>query len=87
MSRAITDDAKLRKFGEKLRLLRLRQRLTLKELAQKLGYSAHGYLSEIESGKKKPTVDFVLKIADHFNISTDHLLRDKLRLGKNQHGS
>ena len=87
MSRAITDGATLRKFGGKLRLLRLRQRLTLKELAQKLGYSAHGYLSEIESGKKKPTVDFVLKIADHFHISTDQLLRDNVPLGKNQHGS
>lgn len=87
MSRAISDDAALRKFGEKLRQLRLRQRLTLKGLAQKLGYSAHGYLSEIESGKKKPTVAFVLKIADHFNISTDQLLRDELRLGKKRHGS
>jgi transcriptional regulator with XRE-family HTH domain len=87
MSRAITDDATLRKFGGKLRLLRLRQRLTLKELAQKLGYSAHGYLSEIESGKKKPTVDFVLKIADYFHISTDQLLRDRVPLRKKRHGS
>lgn len=87
MSRAIADDVTLRRFGGKIRLLRLRQKLTLKELAQKLGYSAHGYLSEIESGKKKPTVDFVLKIADYFHISTDQLLRDNVPLGKKRHGS
>ncbi len=70
----------MRSFGKKLRFLRLRRRLTLKGLAHKLGYVAHGYISEIESGKKKPTVDFVLKVADFFGVTTDQLLRDDLRL-------
>lgn len=50
--------------------------MTLKELAQALGYSAHGYISEIESGKKLPTVEFTLKVATFFKVTTDQLLRD-----------
>lgn len=54
--------------------------MTLKELAQAVGHSAHGYISELESGKKKPTAEFVLKIARLFNITTDKLLKDELDL-------
>lgn len=68
----------MQKFGEKLHQLRVNQRLTLKELAAALGLNAHGYISEIESGKKKPTAEFVLKVARHFDITTDQLLKDEL---------
>lgn len=68
----------MRKFGEKLHHLRVGQRLTLKELAVALGLNAHGYISEIESGKKKPTAEFVLKVARYFDITTDELLKDEL---------
>lgn len=54
--------------------------MTMKELALALGYTAHGYISEIEAGKKKPTVEFVLKVARLFNVTTDQLLRDELEL-------
>jgi len=68
----------MQKFGEKLHHLRISQRLTLKELAVALGLNAHGYISEIESGKKKPTAEFVLKVARYFDITTDELLKDEL---------
>ena len=80
MSRVFARDRVIQKFGKKLRTLRLQQKLTLQELAHELGYVAHGYISEIESGKKKPTADFVLKVADFFDVTTDKLLRDELRL-------
>ena len=80
MSRAIAKDRARRGFGKKLRTLRLQRELTLKELAHELGYLAHGYISEIESGKKKPTVDLALKVADFFDVTTDQLLRDDVRL-------
>jgi len=67
-------------FGKKLRHLRIRDGLTLKELAQALGYSAHGHISELEAGKKVPTVVFVLRVADLFGVSTDVLIRDDLEL-------
>ncbi len=56
--------------------------MTLKELALALGLTAHGYLSEIETGKKQPTVEFVLKVAILFDITTDQLLRDELEITK-----
>ena len=67
----------MQRFGEKLRVLRIQNHLTLKELAHILGLSAHGYISEIEAGKKKPTVDFVIKAARYFNVTTDQLLKDE----------
>ncbi len=70
----------IQRFGEKLRALRTYRGLTLKELALALGYVAHGHISELEAGKKMPTVEFVLKVADLFAVSTDQLLRDELEL-------
>lgn len=70
----------MQKFGEKLRKLRNTHGMTLKELAVQLGLNAHGYISEIESGKKKPTVDFVVNVARLFHVSTDQLLKDELEV-------
>lgn len=67
-------------FGKKLQRLRSSNNLTLQQLAETLGYSTHSYLSEIEAGKKAPTVELILKVADLFGVSTDHLLRDELDL-------
>lgn len=74
----------MQRFGEKLRALRIHRRLTLKELALALGHTAHGYISEIESGKKKPTAEFVLNVARLFNVTTDQLLKDELELDKSE---
>ena len=68
------------RFGEKLRALRLSKGLTLQELAKRLGYTSHSHFSELESGKKGPSVDFVLKVAGLFDVSTDVLLRDDVDL-------
>ena len=70
----------IQRFGEKLHALRTQRGLTLKELALALGHVAHGYISELEAGKKLPTVEFVLKVAHLFNVTTDQLLRDDLEL-------
>ena len=68
------------RFGEKLRVLRTRRRLTLTQLAEHLGYKAHGHLSEIEAGKKLPTAGMALKVARLFDVSTDVLLKDELEV-------
>ncbi len=70
----------MQRFGEKLRVLRTGRRMTLKELAFSLGLTAHGYISEIEAGKKKPTAEFVLKVARYFKVTTDQLLKDELEV-------
>lgn len=76
----MTERQQLKYFGRKLHRLRVQNNLTLKELAQALGYTAHGHMSELETGKKVPTVEFVLKVADLFQVSTDMLIRDELGL-------
>lgn len=70
----------IQRFGEKLKALRLDRGLTLQQFAESLGYSAHGYISELESGKKTPTAEFVLNVSQLYNISIDELLKDDLEV-------
>lgn len=78
MSNTVSKHRSIKCFGEKLRTLRQHKGLTLQELATALGYKAHGHLSELEAGKKMPTVDFVLLVSRYFDVSTDELLKDEL---------
>jgi transcriptional regulator with XRE-family HTH domain len=80
MSRNERRKRRIHRFGEKLHSLRTTRGLTLTELAQALGYKAHGYISELEAGKKLPTVEFVVALSLHFDISADLLLRDDIDL-------
>lgn len=73
----------IQRFGEKLRTLRVQHNMTLKELANELGLTAHGYISELEAGKKVPTAELVLNVARLFEVTTDELLRDELELTDN----
>ena len=70
----------MQRFGEKLRSLRLRQGMSIRELTRALGYTGHGYIYDIETGKKKPNVEFVLRVANLFHVTTDQLIRDELEL-------
>jgi transcriptional regulator with XRE-family HTH domain len=71
-------------FGEKLRILRERRGMTLNELAKLTGYATHSPLSLFENGKRKPTLDFVYKVAEVFGVSFDLLLNDNLELESEQ---
>lgn len=70
----------MQRFGAKLRTLRTRRGMTLRELAQALGYVSHSYINLVEIGKKKPTAELVTKVGHYFNASMDRLLRDDLDL-------
>ena len=70
----------MQRFGEKLRVLRTQHNLTLRDLAAQLGYTAHGYVNAVEKGRKKPSLEFVLKIAALFDVTADQLLRDDLEI-------
>jgi transcriptional regulator with XRE-family HTH domain len=72
----------MRRFGDKLRLLRKRHGMTIIELATALGYTANSYISELETGKKQPTAALVFKVAKLFQVSTDQLLDDTLELAE-----
>ena len=82
MSRGSQENRGVSRFGEKLKSLRTKRTMTLQEVATALGHSAHGYISELEAGKKQPTVVLVLRVAELFGVTTDELLRDDIELRK-----
>lgn len=67
-------------FGEKLRILRNQHDMTMKELAKALNISAHSYVSKLENGEKKPSVDMAIKISRIFGVSLDLLLKDEIEI-------
>jgi transcriptional regulator with XRE-family HTH domain len=69
----------MKRFGEKLRILRQRRGLTLMQLAELLDVH-YTHLGKIEIGKKRPSTDLVLRVADLFNVTTDQLMRDELEV-------
>lgn len=69
----------MKRFGEKLRLLRERRRLSLKQLGDRLGVSKN-FVWEIEVGKKIPNIVMLTKICDEFGVSCDKLIRDELEI-------
>jgi len=52
--------------------------MTHVDLAAVLGYASSSQISFLETGKKKPTADLILKVSKLFNISADLLLDDEL---------
>lgn len=68
------------RFGVKLRVLRKQRGMTQQALAEVLGYSSHSYLSEVEKGRKDPSIPLVLAVADLFGVTTDQLLRDNIHI-------
>ncbi len=69
----------MKRFGKKLRTLRLQHELTMRRLSDILGVS-DSYISKMETGDKTPNVAMLLKICDLFGISCDKLIRDELEL-------
>ncbi len=63
-------------LGVKLRTLREQHGLTQAQLADTLGLQQQGFVSFMEIRGKQPSPELLLRIADVFGISTDHLLWD-----------
>lgn len=70
----------MQRFGEKLRTLRTRRGLSVRALARELGYATHSYISDIEAGRTIPRVEFIVKIADFFQVTLDQVVRDEIDL-------
>ncbi len=70
----------MQRFGEKLRLIRTRGGMSLRQLASELGFSSHGYVGDLESGRKKPSLEVALKIARLFDVSVDSLVKDEIEV-------
>jgi transcriptional regulator with XRE-family HTH domain len=70
----------MQRFGEKLRTLRERRGMTLHELALALGLTNRSHISNLEAGRKKPSLELIIKIALFFEVTTDQLLLDDLEV-------
>jgi len=68
------------RFGEKLRFLRKQRGLTIKEFAKGIGHTTHSHISEFETGKRKPSLDFALRVSIFFGVPLDQLVKDDLEL-------
>lgn len=62
------------RLGNNIRTLRILHGLTQVEAARQLQLRSQGYLSSLEVGKKEPSPDLLLAIANLFDLSTDQLL-------------
>jgi transcriptional regulator with XRE-family HTH domain len=67
-------------FGAKLHHLRRHYRLTQKELADRLGLASQAYISNVEAGRKTPSLDVIVRLSRLFAVTTDYLLRDTIPL-------
>jgi transcriptional regulator with XRE-family HTH domain len=62
-------------FGTRLRVLRSNRGWGQTELARRLGLARRGYISNLEAGRKLPSIELVLAVAELFGVTTDDLLR------------
>lgn len=71
-------------LGEAIRTLRKQHGLTLKALSSQLGYTTHGYISEIETGKKTASMDFIVKFCELLELSIDQFLKGEIMVASTQ---
>ncbi|MDE7242705.1 MAG: helix-turn-helix domain-containing protein [Oscillospiraceae bacterium] len=60
-------------FGDRLRMLRLKRRMTQKDLGEIIGLTSKS-ISTIENGLNSTTFENLVLLATFFNVSTDYLL-------------
>lgn len=70
----------MQRFGEKVRTLRQQREMTIKQLAVAIGHSTHSHISEFETGKRRPSLELAMRIAQIFDVPLDQLVRDDLEI-------
>lgn len=63
-----------KKLGENIRRMRLEKEMTQGDLCDKIGADV-AYISNVENGKKNPTLATIERIAKALGVSTDELLK------------
>lgn len=66
-------------FKENLRYLRKKNHLSQVDMAKMLAYKSFTTIQKWEDGSATPKYDVLIRLADHFNVSIDDLLRKKLK--------
>lgn len=70
----------MQRFGEKLRTLRTKRGMTIRDLADALGYGSYSHIGDVEIGRKKPSLDFAIRVSRLFGVSVDRLVKDEREL-------
>lgn len=73
-------------IGDRLKNLRKENKLTQKDMAEKLGIHPNT-ISMYEKGNRNIPSTVIKKISDTFNVSTDYLLRGEEKNGKQEFSS
>lgn len=60
-------------IGEKLKALRIENKLTQKQVADRIGLAISA-ISSYESGSRYPTYETLIKLSRMYHVSTDYLL-------------
>lgn len=63
-----------KKFGENLKKIRLEKKMSQGDICRALGVD-RAYISNLESGKRNPTLSTIKRIADALGVSVDSLLK------------
>ena len=62
------------KLGQNMKLIRAKNKMSQGDIARALEVD-RGYISNIENGKKNPTLATIQKLADALKVSADELLK------------
>lgn len=65
-----------KEIGEKIKYLRTRKGISMRELGDNLGVS-HAHISKLESGINSPSVDLLEKLSEFFNIDVSYFFARK----------
>lgn len=65
-------------FGEKLAYLQHSQQMTQVALARALQLASSAYVNNMQAGRKAPSLEIALRVANLFGVTTDYLLLDRL---------
>ena len=61
-------------IGKKVKILRISHDLYQSELAERVGVT-QTHISDIENGKKTPSLDLIIKISNSLGCSVDYLVK------------
>ena len=62
------------KLGQNIKRIRVKKKMSQGDIARALEVD-RGYISNIENGKKNPTLATIQKLADALKVSADELLK------------
>ena len=68
--------------AKQIRVLRAEKGLTQGELAEVLNVSQN-YISAVETGTRKPSLQFYIDAANYFHVTLDYLFRDSIKANNN----